>query len=301
MNSKRRTDAVSDALAKITLEPSKHEGLWSQIERRIDAHESLSSQVGTQFKQKTVKRRFVFGQVWAAVAAILVVALGLFAGMHRNDLVTKNQSSVTKPKYPLFTPPRNMIQSLTIASPDGHLRLVGYNSSKNAAYGTVQDFYVLTNDIGKSPQVLYHVLAPLYFISNDSFWFTEGSHEYLAILRFNNVGETLFIQGFAKDGRGIWITTQKEKQIVTRGLPILSKLDAKHLLLGNYGVRYETPVIYSFNANGVLGVPATQQFPSKGEVPNSTTRTLYVSETADATGSSTFKITADLAPLRMRI
>jgi len=264
-----------------------------------------------EFQQPVRRKRLILqgavGQIGAAIAAVVVLTVGLRAVIQREVSTVKEPTVVATSQHPVFTPPPRMQQSFDMTSPDGRLRLVAYTSQKGVInHDYAETLYVLSNN-GKPSQLLYHLQGTgSYFLSSQIFWFTEGSYDYLATLApvslsRTQFGENLVVERFTTDPQGVWRTTQQVSRLETGGLATLYKLDDHHLLLGNYNIGFDVPRIYSVTANGVTQSVVTKAFPAKGEIPDSVTRTLYVSGSTDASGATAFKISGDLSPLHMHL
>ncbi|QSO47348.1 hypothetical protein [Alicyclobacillus mengziensis] len=84
MSSTRETEGAAKALSKIALEPCKRQELWDSIEQRIDMD---TEQNGTAISVVAKKRNHLgWGQLGAAVAALVIVASGITYGIHHQGL-----------------------------------------------------------------------------------------------------------------------------------------------------------------------------------------------------------------------
>ena len=114
MSSTRQTKDAAKRLSKIALKPSKRQELWDSIKQRIDMD---TEQNGTRISVVTKKRnRFNWGQLGAAVAALIIVASGITYGTHHFKPTSSKGTTQTDASNVPSLPASSSIQSIYITA-----------------------------------------------------------------------------------------------------------------------------------------------------------------------------------------
>jgi len=116
MSSTHRTDDAAKALSKIALEPRRRQELWNAIEQRID----MDTEQNMTATFALTKRRNCSscGQLGAAVAALVLSAIGITYGAHYESLLKTTKSTTGTTNTTSVPTPKSTIQ-LTLTLPNG--------------------------------------------------------------------------------------------------------------------------------------------------------------------------------------